>query len=170
MIREFVLVAIAALAVAGCADTPTSTLPTATRLPTSAHPPAVTTTPAPQPSTAAPIPAGCQPAPADTVATISAAFPDPSYSLADVYAVTAPGGVLTYVGANIMQGTTKASSADVWVARGAVVYSLSGDARRRTTLPDGRKMLSASAGDDYGTKVQTCVTTAERARNQSGGR
>ncbi|MFC9472261.1 hypothetical protein ACFTS5_08710 [Nocardia sp. NPDC056952] len=136
------------------------------------------TTPAPQPSAAptpstvpadVPTPPGCDPAPADAVATISAAFSDRSNTLADAYAVTAPGGVV-YVGANIMQGTTKVSSADVWAVRNGSVYSLSGDARRRTTLPDGRKVLDISAGDDYGTKVQGCVTTAERARNRAGGR
>ncbi|MGY1865267.1 hypothetical protein [Nocardia gipuzkoensis] len=67
-----------------------------------------------------------------------------------------------------MQGTRKVSSADVWIVDGPAVYALSSDARRRTTLPDGRQV--ASAGDNYGTKVQGCVTTAERTRNRSGGR
>lgn len=172
MIRQSALVALA-IALTGCAatDESTATPTTTTQPPVTTTRPAVIT-PAPQPTTApatVPIPPGCQPAPADVVATISAAFSDPSNTLADTYVVTAPGG-LAYIGANIMQGTTKVSSADVWVTRGGSVYSLSGDARRRTTLPDGRKVLSASAGDDYGTKVQGCVTTAERARNQSGGR
>ncbi|MGQ4619092.1 hypothetical protein [Nocardia sp. R7R-8] len=166
MIRRPVLAAFA-IALTGCAAPTTTT----TQLPTGTQRPAVTT-PAPRPTTTlanAPIPTGCQPAPSGVVATISAAFSDPSNTLADTFAVSAPGG-LVYVGANIMQGTTKVSSADVWVTQRGSVYSLSGDARRRTTLPDGRKVLNASAGDDFGTQVQDCVTTTERARNRSGGR
>ncbi|MGV9546715.1 hypothetical protein [Nocardia beijingensis] len=48
---------------------------------------------------------------------------------------------------------TVGPSADVWAVRNGSVYSLSGGARRRTTLPDGQDVLSADAGDEYGTKV-----------------
>ncbi len=111
----------------------------------------------------------CDPAPDQYVVAINAAFSNSAETLADVFAVSAPGGLI-YVGGNIMQGTTKVSSADVWVARGASMFALSGDARKRTQLPDGRKLLNANAGDGYGTVVQGCVTAAERNRNQSGGR
>ncbi|MFC3964058.1 hypothetical protein [Nocardia jiangsuensis] len=171
------LAVLAIAALSGCADEPAATPTTTTQPPvTVTTRPLATTTPtpqpsavAPQPSAAVPTPPGCDPAPADAVASISAAFSDRSNMLADAYAITAPGGVV-YIGGNIMQGTTKVSSADVWAVRNGSVYSLSGDARRRTTLPDGRDALDASAGDDYGTKVQGCVTTAERARNRAGGR
>lgn len=159
MIRP-TLLAVLGIALTGCAATvePTATPPTTYR-------PPVFTTPAPAyvaPTTAMPV-SVCDPAPADAVAMISAAFIDPSNTLADAFAVTAPGGVV-YVGANIMQGTTKVSSADVWLIDGPAVLALSSDARSETTLADGRDY--GNAGDAYGTEVQNCVITAERVRNQ----
>lgn len=94
--------------------------------------------------------------------TINASFSG-GERLEDVFAVAGPGG-LVYVGGNIVgPDGVKVSSADVWLVAGGAVFSLSGDARGRTPWPDGRDI--ASAGDDYGSQVQDCVTGAERARN-----
>jgi len=80
--------------------------------------------------------------------------------------VNGPGNLI-YVGGNIIGSDgTKESSADVWLVKDEgiyVVYALSRDARQRTTWPDGRDL--ASAGDQYGSAVQDCVTNAERVSN-----
>lgn len=156
MIRSTVIVALG-IALAGCGVTSEPTPPP----PTTTYRPPVVTTPVPivttdtAPVTAVPVTVpGCDPAPADAVATISAAFTDPADTLADAFAVTTPGGVV-YVGANIMQGTMKVSSADVWLVDGPAVLALSSDARRRTTLPDG------------GTTPAPGMTTAPRFRGAS---
>ncbi|WP_156161654.1 DUF732 domain-containing protein [Nocardia vulneris] len=98
----------------------------------------------------------CQPAPDGVVSTINGAFKNSAYRLADVSAIQV--GELLWVGGNIMNGATKVSSADVWISKGPVTYAISGDARRQTTLPDGRDVLNVSAGDDDGIAVQGCVT------------
>ena len=108
-------------------------------------------------TTTTPRAASCATASETYVAVINASFKEQGLSLSSpAYAVEAPGG-LTYIGANIMRGDIKESSADVWVARDVAVFSLSGSAREYSTLPDGRRLLDASAGDDYGTEVQDCV-------------
>lgn len=50
-----------------------------------------------------------------------------------------------------------------------VLYALSGDARRRTSFPDGRRVLDISAGDQYGQAVSDCIQISVVNRNVSGG-
>lgn len=108
------------------------------------------------------VPAVCVQPPAGVQQSIDASFSG-GERLEDVFAVAGPGG-LVYVGGNIVAvDGSKVSSADVWLVSDGAVFSLSGDARRHTPWPDGRDI--ASAGDEYGTQVQDCVTGAERARN-----
>lgn len=114
--------------------------------------------------------ANCSQPPSSVKELIDASFANDE-RLQDVFAVNGPDGIV-YVGGNIMgDDGVKVSSADVWLVirqPGSYdVYSLSGDARRRTLWPDGRDI--ASAGDEYGTAVQDCVIKAERARNAGGG-
>lgn len=130
---------------------------------------------APVPSTAPPIAAappaapaaGCDPAPADLVDQVNGHLAANGESLIDTFVVTGIDGYV-YVGGNIVEGDTKVSSADVWVAQdGFVLHALSGSAREHTPLADGRN-LGLSAGDEYGQAVQDCVIAAERARNSGG--
>ncbi|MFE7798988.1 hypothetical protein [Nocardia sp. NPDC057440] len=152
--------AISAAALAGCestgnpvAVTTTPPLPTRTTTTAPATKPSLPTAPA-----VAPTPHGrCNLVPDHILARINNAFADRSHQLGTPYALDGADG-LVWVGGNIMQGDTKVSSADVWVVSGFTIYALSGDARRRTALPDGRHVLDVSAGDDDGIAVQACVT------------
>lgn len=110
------------------------------------------------------MPAGCNAAPDNLLATINASFNDSAEQLVDAWAVSGQKDV-TYIGGNIFAGEKRVSSGDVWAAKGGAIYSLSSDARKRTSLPDGRKILDISAGDEYGAKVVDCVTVAVRIRN-----
>lgn len=77
---------------------------------------------------------------------------------------------VAYIGANIMAADGhRASSADIWADKGGLLFSLSGDARRRTSIPDGRHLLDISAGDEYGQEVSECIQTAVINRNSTGG-
>ncbi|HEY9311637.1 hypothetical protein [Williamsia sp.] len=90
---------------------------------------------------------------------------DSSLSLANLQALSAPGG-LVYIGADIMRGEERESSQDTWVVEDDVVYALSSSANEFTVLPDGRDLLDVniSAGDEYGSALQNCV-----ARVRQGG-
>ncbi|CKH13029.1 hypothetical protein PXH78_09280 [Mycolicibacterium smegmatis] len=97
----------------------------------------------------------CEEAPAKWVEAINWSFTKDEH-LTDAKVVTTPDGAL-YIGGNIVDSSgTKVSSADVWLLDGAL-WALSSDARKRTVLPDGRD-LGVSAGDEYGSAVQDCVT------------
>ncbi|WP_181063734.1 hypothetical protein [Nocardia nova] len=127
--------------------------------------PATTTAapPAPLPTSAAPavVPGAsrsprCQPVPDRYLAAVNGSFTDSRYSLSNAWAINGSDGV--WIGGHIMDGDRRVSSADVWYAKGAAVWSLSGGARRNSQLPDGRHILNLSAGDDDGIAVQGCVT------------
>lgn len=118
------------------------------------------------PTTATPI-AECAAADPDLVAQIEGQLGG-DHTLADAFQVDSTESGYLYVGGNIMDGETKVSSSDVWIAEdGFVLYALSGTAREMTPLADGRD-LGLSAGDDFGLAVQDCTQVAERARNSGG--
>lgn len=121
------------------------------------------------PLPARPASAACIPATSEIVDQVNANLAPTGQTISDVFVVTSPEGY-QYVGGNIMEGETKNSSADVWVAQeDFVIYALSGSAREATPqLADGRN-LGLSAGDEYGEAVMTCTIQAERARNAAGG-
>ena len=105
----------------------------------------------------------CKDAPDKTVKLIEAALTTSGQTLANAQAVEA--GDVIYIGANIMEGEKREHSAEVWASKGAAVYALSSNARKSTSLPDGRKILGANAGDQYGAAVQQCVVKALRKEN-----
>lgn len=132
----------------------------------------MTTPPAP-PVAAAPtgpvvateVPESCTPASQELVDQIDGHLGPTGQTLADTFVVVSPEGY-QYVGGNIMEGDTKNSSADVWIAdeTGFVLCALSGSARDETPqLADGRN-LGLSAGDEYGQAVQECAIASYRAR------
>lgn len=124
---------------------------------TTAAAPVTSEAEAPAVQTTAAAQASCRPAPDQLTTIIASSLNDSGLSLGPAFVVSAPGG-LTYVGANIMRGDTKESSADVWVEKDGAVFALSGSAREYSLLPDGRRITDASAGDDYGIAVQNCTT------------
>lgn len=161
----FVVVVIAAIAGGssdddnkGSASSTRSTSATAETT-TAAAPTTTTAVAAPPPATAAPT-SNCADASLATVQAIEGSLIDPTQTLANTFSVTT--GDLTYIGANIMEGETKASSADVWVAQGSAIYAVSGSARDMSSLPDGRKVLDVNAGDESGQQVQECVIADSR--------
>lgn len=107
----------------------------------------------------------CEVPPELYVSMIEAMLIDSSLSLANLQALSAPGG-LVYIGADIMRGEERESSQDTWVVEDDVVYALSSSANEFTVLPDGRDLLDVniSAGDEYGSALQNCV-----ARVRQGG-
>lgn len=147
--------------------TPPTPPPTTT---TRTQPPTSTATRVPIPQTSTLLSSRCKTPSESTVAAINASFLEDGYYLADVYMVYGAKDV-AYIGANIMAADgSRASSADVWANKGGLLFSLSGDARRRTSLPDGRHVLDISAGDEYGQEVSDCIQTAVINRNSTGGR
>lgn len=76
----------------------------------------------------------------------------------------APGSGTIYVGGNIAGPAGEdVSRSDVWLYTiDGALYSLSGSARDLSLLRDGRDVTGASAGDEYGTEVQECVTGEPR--------
>lgn len=146
---------------------PTSTTPAAAPR----TPSASATVPAPPPSQQAPrpLPASCNTPAPSVVAAIDAAFIEADQHLEDAFLVYGADDV-AYIGANIMDSTgTRLSSADVWAQSNGIIYSLSGDARRRTSFPDGRRALDISAGDEFGTAVSDCIQISIINRNANGG-
>lgn len=134
------------------------------------QPPASTTTRTPIPLTSTALSPRCKTPSESTIAAINASFKEDGYYLADVYMVYGAKDV-AYIGANIMDADgQRASSSDIWADKGGLLFSLSGDARRRTSIPDGRHLLDISAGDEYGQEVSECIQTAVINRNSTGGR
>lgn len=131
---------------------------TYTPRPTTPLPPPVTPT-----STQAPI--VCDVAPDALVATIAGSLNDSSLSLGPAFSVYSRRDGLTYIGANIMRGDERESSADVWIEDDGAIYSMSGSAREYSLLPDGRDVLPVmvSAGDEFGSQVQTCAARGRPA-------
>lgn len=82
----------------------------------------------------------------------------PQMRLADAYTVRA--GDVIYLGANIIQGQDRVSSADVWVKADGALYALSGSANELSDFPDARDELGLSAGNKHGQRVQDCVIAA----------
>ncbi|WAL49560.1 hypothetical protein [Rhodococcus pyridinivorans] len=83
----------------------------------------------------------------------------------DVWIVDGEDGV-EYVAGNIHdEAGDRVSSADVWALNGGVIYALSGGARDESAAVDGRDVLGISAGDEFGSLAQNCVTTSVRNRN-----
>ncbi|WP_019204603.1 hypothetical protein [Tsukamurella sp. 1534] len=106
--------------------------------------------------------ADCRRADEAQVSLVAAAL-NPGLTLGPAFSEDSPAGD-TYIGANIMRGTERISSADVWVFHNGSPFSLSSDARSRSSIIDGRK-LRLSAGDPAGSKVQDCVVAQLRKDN-----
>lgn len=143
---------------AGAATTPltTSAVPTSTTLPVAAQ-------------TSKPLPAVCKTPEQSIIDQIDASFIEADRHLEDVFMVYGRKDV-AYIGANIMDSAgTRVSSADIWAQSDGMLFSLSSDARRRTALPDGRKLLDISAGDEFGSAVSDCIMVSVINRNVTGG-
>lgn len=116
-----------------------------------------------------PLPASCSIPASSVIAAIDAAFIEADQHLEDAFLVYGADDV-AYIGANIMDSAgTRLSSADVWAQTDGIIYSLSGDARRRTSFPDGRRALDISAGDEFGIAVSDCIQISIVNRNTNGG-
>ena len=130
-------------------------------------PPRTTTPlpPAPATPTRTRAPIVCDVAPDALVATIAGSLNDSSLSLGPAFSVYSRRDGLTYIGANIMRGDERESSADVWIEDDGAIYSMSSSAREYSLLPDGRDLLPVlvSAGDEYGSQVQTCAARGRPA-------
>lgn len=120
--------------------------------------------------TAQPEPLACHEAPSVIVETINAAFTNGEH-LEHAQSVNGSHAE-TYVGGNIVDaGGTELSTQDSWVLSNGVVYALTSDARRHTTLPDGRDLKTHEFDwTDYNDGVGKCVGDAARAANRAGGR
>lgn len=143
---------------AGAATTPltTSAAPTSTTLPVAAQ-------------TSKPLPAACKTPAQSIIDQIDASFIEADRHLEDVFMVYGRKDV-AYIGANIMDSAgTRVSSADIWAQSDGMLFSLSSDARKRTALPDGRKLLDISAGDEFGSAVSDCIMVSVINRNVTGG-
>lgn len=163
--RRVLFAVLVATAVAGCSSSNDSKSDAkATTAPPPSSEAAPSTSASPPSVDPLVMPAGCLAAPDQLLATINASFNDSSLQLVDAWSVAGQKDV-TYIGGNIFAGEKRVSSGDVWAAKGGAIFSLSSDARSRTVLPDGRKILDISAGDEYGSLVSNCVTTAVRIRN-----
>ncbi|AUS31669.1 DUF2510 domain-containing protein [Rhodococcus qingshengii] len=136
--------------------TTTSAAPTSTTLPVAAQ-------------TSKPLPTTCKVPAQSVIDQIDASFIEADRHLEDVYMVYGRKDV-AYIGANIMDSAgTRVSSADIWAQSDGMLFSLSSDARRRTALPDGRKLLDISAGDEFGSAVSDCIMVSVINRNVTGG-
>lgn len=134
----------------------TSAVPTSTTLPVAAQ-------------TSKPLPTTCKVPAQSVIDQIDASFIEADRHLEDVYMVYGRKDV-AYIGANIMDSAgTRVSSADIWAQSDGMLFSLSSDARRRTALPDGRKLLDISAGDEFGSAVSDCIMVSVINRNVTGG-
>lgn len=126
-----------------------STAPTSWSFP-KPTPPAST----PEPVVAAPVSSACGPAPVALVELINQSFTG-GEQLARATAVNAPRDMV-YIAGDIEAGGQRVSSADVWLYQHGAILALSSDARKRTMFADGRDF--ASAGDEYGTAAQDCIS------------
>lgn len=111
-------------------------------------------TPAPVAVPAAPSSPACGPAPVALVELINQSFTG-GEQLARATAVNAPRDMV-YIAGDIEAGGQRVSSADVWLYQHGAILALSSDARKRTMFADGRDF--ASAGDEYGTAAQDCIS------------
>lgn len=146
-------------------DAVTETSTTSSEPPSSSAAPSSTLSTSPARPVPTTMPAGCEKAPDRIVQTIKSSLKDPAWSIANAYTVKGDNG-LTYVSATILLGGDRKHSAETWAEREGVVFSLSSNAREKSRLADGRKLLSASAGDDDGYRSHQCVVAALRAQNQ----
>lgn len=124
------------------------------------------TAPVLPPSEATPVPAaaGCDVAPAEIVDKVNASFTKGEHVESE-QSLMGPEGMVI-VGANIVDSSgTLVSSSDSWVMSGDTVYGLSGDARRHTTLADGRGVLGDN-WTNFNDAVGQCVQAATRAGNK----
>jgi hypothetical protein len=130
------------------------------------------------PSTATPGGAGLLP-PAQTASAAGCEEPDPEIvsaiqasltegrTLNHIAAVSAQtdGIEYTYTAANVFRADgSRSVSGAVWITPGFGVMGLSSNTKTVSTLPSGRGVLDASAGDRYGSKVQECVSALARWR------
>ena len=139
-----------ALSVTACGTSKPSTTRTSTQAQTNSS----LSVPVSAPVSVPPAAPGCDTASPEVVDAITRAFTEAA-TLSSPQMVESPDG-LVYVGGNIdSPAGERLSNDDVWLVKDGSLFALSGDARRRTSLPDGRGF--ASAGDEYGTAVQECV-------------
>lgn len=135
--------------------------------------------PAPAPAAATTRPAPTRPAPAQTATEAGCEEPDPSIlstievSLTEGRTIDQVAAVSTlidgveyiYTAGNVYRADgSRSVSGVVWVTPGFGVMGLSGNSREVSTLPFGRGILDVSAGDEYGTRVQDCVTALALGR------
>ncbi len=117
--------------------------------------------------TADPEPSACADAPVTSLNAINEGFLSANEYLMDVQAVVAGGA--TYIGGNIAgPQSTKVSSQDTWGVYMGHIYSITSDARSRTTFPDGRHVTGLESWPEANAALGECVGALERARN--GGR
>lgn len=158
-------------AATSAADTPTPT--------TRPYVPPTSRAPAPAAAAVTTRPAPTRPAPAQTATEAGCDEPDPSIlsaieaSLTDGRTIDQVAAVSTlvdgieyiYTAGNVYRPDgSRSVSGVVWVTPGFGVMGLSGNSRDVSTLPFGRGILDVSAGDEYGTKVQDCVTALALGR------
>src|SRR5690348_12022367 len=115
-------------------------------------------------------PSGCEAAPQEIVDKINEAFTGGEH-LEHVQAIEGP-HAMTYVSGNIFTAAgVKESSQDTWVVYDGNVYALTSDARKRTTLQDGRDLPEHyNSWPQYNDQVSQCVGIVERAAHAAAPR
>lgn len=61
---------------------------------------------------------------------------------------------------------TRLSSTKIWAQGDGIVYSLLGDARRRTALRTGGVSSDINAGDEYGQAVAHCIPISHQPKRE----
>lgn len=108
--------------------------------------------------------AGCEEPDPSIVAAIEASLTE-GRTLDEVAAVsTLVNGIeYIYTAGNVYRADgSRSVSAVVWITPGFGVMGLSSSTREVSTLPFGRGIVDANAGDEWGSKVQDCVTALAR--------
>ncbi len=169
------LVAVSLAALVGCGGTTSNTSGSSSTSTTSDEIPRISRIPiTPTPNTSVAVPpervnpraagAGCDPAPAEIVEMVNRSFTNGEH-LEMTQSLSGPSGTVI-VGGNIVdRDGTKVSSSDSWVMSGGAIYGLTSDARRHTSVPDGRSILG-NKWPTYNDAVGECVQEAERTANR----
>lgn len=140
---------------------PTLAAPPTTPAATTTRPPINQPTPA-----ATATEAGCEEPDSGIVDAIANSLTE-GREIREIAAVTTMVGKIeyTYTAGNVYNPDgTRSTSGVVWITPGFGVMGLSGNSRNVSDLPFGRGIVEANAGDEYGTKVQDCVTSLALGR------